>query len=123
MQQVFQAVTSRPLSPVPTLNAWLDPIASLYPKFLYEALDEITVLAPARQRLVEAFGSNAIVKMKTPEPEKFCLDALHARPQQESAGKNSRAVVLCPGANGYYEDSFTTTLVQVRAVKAIRYGV
>ena len=78
-----------------------------------------------RQRLVEAFGSNAIVKMKTPEPEKFCLDALHARPQQESAGKNSRAVVLCPGANGYYEDSFTSTLVQVChcVVEVILYRV
>ena len=83
-----------------------------------------------RQRLVEAFGSNAIVKMKTPEPEKFCLDALHVRPQQESAGKesagkNSRAVVLCPGANGYYEDSFTSTLVQVChcVVEVILYRV
>ena len=52
MQQVFQAATSRPLSPVPTLNAWLDPIASLYPKFLYEALDDATVLAPARQVII-----------------------------------------------------------------------
>ena len=52
MQQVFQAATSRPLSPVSTLNAWLDPIASLYPKFLYEALDEATVLAPARQVII-----------------------------------------------------------------------
>jgi hypothetical protein len=116
MQRVFQAATSYPLRPVSSFTLRLDPIASLYPKFLYEGLDENTVLAPARLRLVNAYGTNAIVKMKTPEPEKFCLDALHVRPEQEGAPENGRAVVVCPGANGYYEDSFTSTLVQVRVL-------
>jgi hypothetical protein len=120
MQEVFHAVTSHPWSPVSNLSNWLDPIAALYPKFLYESLDEDTVLAPARQRLVAAYGAAAIVKMKTPPPENFCLDALHVCPMQEGMPGNDRAIVLCPGANGYYEDSFTSAFVQVCCQRCAR---
>ncbi len=113
MQQVFQATTAQPLQPVSALGLWLDPVAALYPKFLFEALDEATVLAPARLRLMQAHGENAIVRMKSPAPEGFCLDALHVRPLGQGGEEQARAVVLCPGANGYYEDSFTAAFVQV----------
>ncbi len=108
----FQATTLRTLKPVSSLDLWLDPVAALYPKFLFEALDDSTVLAPARQRLIELFGPEAIVRLRSPAPECFCLDALHVRPNQVQ-GPQSRAVILCPGANGYYEDSFSSTFIQV----------
>jgi hypothetical protein len=112
MQHPFQAATAHPLKPVSSLDLWLDPVAALYPKFLFEALDDRTVLQPARQRLLEAYGANAIVRMKTPAPERFSLDALHIMPLQVSQVQNC-AVILCPGANGYYEDSFTSQFAQV----------
>ena len=113
MQEVFQATTSHLLKPVSsTLSLWLDQVAALFPKFLFEALDDATVLAPARQRLVETHGAESIVRMKIPAPENFCLDALHVRPLRKEQG-HDRAVVLCAGANGFYEDSFTAVFVQV----------
>ena len=89
MQQVFQAVTSRPLSPVPTLNAWLDPIASLYPKFLYEALDEATVLAPARQRLVEAPSSKR--KLRNPKSSALmrCTFGRSRKAREKTTGRSA----------------------------------
>jgi len=121
MQQVFQATTERPLQPISALGLWFDPVAALYPKFLFEALDDATVLAPARHRLMQAHGDEAIVRMKSPAPEGFCLDALHVRPLGQGGEEQARAVVLCPGANGYYEDSFTVAFVQVllRPLRAV----
>ncbi len=110
---MFEAVTTYPLKPVSSWDVLLDPVAALFPRFLFENLDDAAVLAPARQRIVETYGVDAIVKMTSPAPERFCLDALHVRPRLELQGPG-RAVILCPGANGYYEDSFTSVFVQVQ---------
>jgi hypothetical protein len=113
MQHVFQATAPHDLKPISAVDRWLDPVAALYPKFLFESVDETTVLEPARQRLVKLYGADAIVKLKSPAPECFILDALHVRPQAQGPLRQNCAVILCPGANGYYEDSFTFTFVQV----------
>ncbi len=117
MQHVFQAATLHDLKPISAVR-WLDPVAALYPKFLFESVDD-SLLEPARQRLVKLYGADAIVKLKSPAPECFTLDALHVRPQAQG----NCAVILCPGANGYYEDSFTFTFVQVLMQRCRRFLV
>jgi hypothetical protein len=113
MQPVFQAATLHALKPV-SRDRWLDPVAALYPKFLFEDVDDSTVLQPARQQLIELYGTDAIIKLRTPAPECFALDALHVRPGPvQGPNLHNHAVILCPGANGYYEDSFTFMFVQV----------
>lgn len=109
---MFQAATLHALKPV-SRDRWLDPVAALYPKFLFEDVDDSTVLQPARQQLIELYGTDAIIKLRTPAPECFALDALHVRPGPvQGPNLHNHAVILCPGANGYYEDSFTFMFVQ-----------
>jgi hypothetical protein len=113
MQDVFQATITQDcptsLKPVSSLNLWLDPGAAAYSVALFwDWVD----LQPKRQQLIDKYGPNAIVKMKTPAPEHYILDALHIRPLEGSRG-HDRAVILCAGANGHYEDDFTSKFVQV----------
>ena len=82
--------------------------SAVSPVALFEAWDDLSILQPARQKLFDEYWSNAIVKMKTPAPEHHILDALHIRPLEGSRGPD-RAVIRCAGANGHYEDDFTST--------------